>query len=131
HVSSWFDMAAEALDERAIFERNGTTPRARTGQYAIISPTTHCASERAVAGTKSGALDVGDARLHYWDTYLAWFDRWLRDKEHAIDSLPRIQYYEIGRSAWRSSDRWPVAGMREVPFYLRSGGGANSARGNG
>ncbi|HKW46072.1 MAG TPA: CocE/NonD family hydrolase, partial [Gemmatimonadaceae bacterium] len=131
HVSSWFDMAAEALEERAIFQKNGTTSRARDGQYAIISPTTHCMSERATAETKSGNLVVGDARLHYWETYLAWFDRWLRGNEHAIDSLPRIQYYEIGRNAWRSSDRWPVAGMQQVSFYLHSDGAANSSRGNG
>jgi putative CocE/NonD family hydrolase len=131
HVSSWFDMAAEALEERAIFQKNATNARARDGQYAIISPTTHCASERAWSQTKAGALDVGDARLHYWDIYLAWFDRWLNGNEHAIDSLPRIQYYTIGRNAWRSSDRWPVAGARETAFYLRSDGHANTAGGTG
>lgn len=131
HVSSWFDMAAEALDERAIFQKNATNARARDGQYAIISPTTHCASERASSQAKSGALEVGDARLRYWDTYLAWFDYWLRGNAHAIDSLPHVQYYTIGRNQWRSSDRWPVSGMRETPFYLRSGGAANTAKGNG
>src|SRR4051812_2727171 len=93
HVSSWFDMAAEALEERAIFAKNGTNDRARNGQYAIISPTTHCATERASAQTRSGALEVGDARMHFWDTYLAWFNHWLKDDAHAIDTLPRIQYY--------------------------------------
>mgnify|MGYP003579422666 CR=1 FL=1 len=131
HVSSWFDMASEALEERAIFQKNGTTARAREGQYAIISPTAHCSSERAWAATKSGTLEVGDARLRYWETYLAWFDRWLRGNEHAIDSVPHIQYYTIGGNAWRSSDRWPVTGMRETAYYLRSEGGANTAKGNG
>jgi putative CocE/NonD family hydrolase len=131
HVSSWFDLAAEALEERAIFERNAITQRARDHQHAIISPTTHCASERASSRTRSGALDVGDARLHYWETYLAWFDHWLRGNEHAIDSLPRIQYYTIGRNQWRTSDRWPVSGMRATTFYFRSDGGANRAAGNG
>jgi putative CocE/NonD family hydrolase len=131
HVSSWFDMAAEALEERAIFSKNGVNARARDNQYAIISPTTHCASERASSQTKSGALDVGDARLHHWDMYLAWFDRWLRGNEHALDSLPRIQYYTIGMNRWRSSNRWPVAGMRETTMYMESDGGANTNKGNG
>ena len=131
HVSSWFDMAAEALEERAIFEKNATNAQARDGQYAIISPTVHCSSERASSQTKSGALDVGDARLHYWDIYLAWFDRWLNGNARAIDSVPRIQYYTIGRNVWQSSDRWPVRGMRETTFYLRSDGRANTAKGNG
>jgi uncharacterized protein len=131
HVSSWFDMANEALEERAIFSKNGVNARARDNQYAIISPTTHCASERASSQTKAGTLDVGDARLHHWDFYLAWFDRWLRGNEHALDSLPRIQYYTIGMNRWRQSDRWPVAGMRETSFYVRSDGGANTSKGNG
>jgi putative CocE/NonD family hydrolase len=74
---------------------------------------------------------VGDARLRYWETYLAWFDRWLKGNLHAIDSLPRIQYYVIGRNEWRSSDRWPVAAMRETAYYLRSDGQANTSKGNG
>jgi putative CocE/NonD family hydrolase len=131
HVSSWFDMAEEALEEAEIFRTNALNDRARTGQYAIISPTTHCASERASSETRVGDLLVGDARLHYWETYLAWFDRWLNGNEHAIDSLPRLQYYVIGRNVWHSSDRWPVNGMTETPFYLSSTGHANSAKGDG
>lgn len=131
HVSSWFDMAQEALEIAGIFRDNALNDRARNGQYAIISPTVHCASESASGETMVGALPVGDARLHYWETYLAWFDRWLRGNEHAIDDLPHFQYYVIGRNEWRSSDTWPVRGMREVPYYLRSAGGANSAAGSG
>jgi putative CocE/NonD family hydrolase len=131
HSSSWFDLAEEALEEADIFRRNGVNDRARNGQYAIISPTTHCNSERANSQTKVGELVVGDARLHYPEIWLAWFNHWLKGDEHAIDALPRIQYYVIGRNEWRASDRWPIAGMRETPFYLSSDGGANSANGNG
>ena len=131
HVSSWFDMAQEALEEAEIFRKNALNDQAKNGQYAIISPTVHCASEAANSRTKVGDLEVGDARLRYWDTYLAWFDHWLKGNEHAIDSLPRVQYYTIGRNAWQTSDRWPVKGMRETAFYLRSDGGANTAAGNG
>jgi uncharacterized protein len=131
HVSSWFDMAQEALEEAEIFRKNGLNVRAKNGQYAIISPTVHCSSEGANSQTKVGDLDVGDARLRYWETYLAWFDRWLRGNEHALDSLPRVQYYTIGRNAWQTADSWPVKGMRETAFYLRSDGGANTSKGNG
>jgi uncharacterized protein len=130
HVSSWFDLAAEALEERRIFEKNATNARAKN-QYVIISPTVHCASERATAQTRAGALEVGDARFHYWNAYLAWYDRWLNGNERAIDSLPRVMYYTIGKNAWQTSDRWPVKGMTETSFYLRSDGGANTSKGNG
>lgn len=131
HVSSWFDLAGEALTEAEIFRKNALNDRARNGQYAIIAPTTHCAQAQSTSQTKVGDLLVGDARLHYWETYLAWFDRWIRGNEHAIDSLPHFQYYVIGRNEWRSSDRWPVRGMVETPFYLDSDGGANTMKGDG
>ncbi len=131
HVSSWFDLAQEALEEAEIFRKNAINERARDGQYAIISPTVHCASESASSQTMVGALPVGDARLRYWETYLAWYDRWLRGNERALDALPRIQYYVIGRNEWRSSDSWPVKGMKETAFYLHSKGAANTRTGDG
>ena len=131
HVSSWFDLAAEALQEASIFRTNALNDRARNNQYVIISPTTHCNSERASSETKVGDLLVGDARLHYAETYLAWFDRWLKGNEHAIDSLPKVQYYTIGRNAWRTSNTWPVKGMTPTSYYLNSTRGANSNKGDG
>lgn len=131
HVSSWYDLAAEALESAEIFRKNAINDRARGGQYAIISPTVHCVSEGASANTKVGDLDVGDARLHYWDTYLAWYDKWLRGNERALDALPKFQYFTIGKGVWQSSDRWPVAKMRATSWYLDSDGGANSRKGNG
>ncbi len=130
-VTSWFDFAEEALIAANIFRTNAINDRARTGQYVIISPTTHCISERASRETVVGDLPVGDARLHYWDIYLAWFDRWLRGNVHAIDSLAHFQYYTIGRDRWQSSDTWPVKGMHETSFYLQSNGHAATATGDG
>ncbi len=131
HVSSWFDLAGEALETAEIFKRNAINDRARDNQYAIISPTVHCASEAASSETKVGDLMVGDARLHYWETYLKWFDRWLNGNASALDSLPHFQYYVIGRNAWKSSDVWPVKGMEQTSYYLDSDGKANSLGGNG
>jgi putative CocE/NonD family hydrolase len=131
HVTSWFDLAAEALESARIFQANAINDRARDGQYAIVSPTVHCASEAASAQTMVGDLNVGDARLRYWETYLAWYDRWLRGNARALDGLPKVQYYTIGRNAWQASDRWPAARMRETAIYLDSDGGANTRNGNG
>lgn len=131
HVSSWFDLAAEALESAEIFRKNAINAQARDGQYAIISPSVHCASEGASAQTMVGDLNVGDARLRYWETYLAWYDRWLKGNERALDGMPKVQYYTIGRNAWQVSDRWPVSKMRETAFYLDSDGGANTRTGNG
>ena len=131
HTSSWFDMAGNALEELQIFKKNATNGNARTGQYAIISPTVHCSSERAGSQAMVGALPVGDARFHYFETYLAWYDRWLRGNVRALDSMPHFQYYVIGRNEWHHADQWPVPGMHETTWFLHSGGAANTLAGNG
>ena len=131
HVSSWFDLAAEALQEAEIFRKNGLNDRARKGQYAIISPTVHCATEYTGNPTMVGELNVGDPRLHFDDIYLKWFDYWLKDEKNDVLSMPKFQYYTIGKNKWQWSQVWPVANMKETDYYLRSGGNANTAAGDG
>lgn len=131
HVSSWFDLAAEALQEAEIFRKNALSPRARDAQYAIISPTVHCASEYVGNPTHTGELNVGDPRLKYDEIYLKWFDYWLKGDQNGVLSMPKFQYYVIGRNEWKGSPVWPVANMKETAFYLRSGGRANTAAGDG
>jgi hypothetical protein len=132
HVNSWLDYGAEqTLALFNLFKRNAVTARARDNQYVIISPTEHCASERATARTVVGGVDVGDARLPYWTIYLNWFDYWLKDIENGIRSMPRVQYYLTGKGEWRSAPVWPVPEMRPTRYYLFSQRGANTGAGDG
>jgi hypothetical protein len=131
HVSSWFDLAAEALQEAELFARNGLNARARENQFAIISPTVHCATEGATSQTKAGDLVVGDARLRFMEIYLKWFDHWLKGERNDVLSMPKVQYYVIGRNEWRGSPVWPPRGARATSWYLHSGGKANSLAGDG
>lgn len=131
HVSSWFDLAAEALQEARIFSRNAVNARARDHQYAIISPTVHCSSEGASSRTRVGDLEVGDARLRYFEIYLKWFDHWLRDASTDVLSMPKVQYYVIGRNVWKGAASWPPPASRPTSFYLHSAGRANTSAGDG
>jgi putative CocE/NonD family hydrolase len=132
HVNSWLDYGAEqTLTLFNLFKRNAASPRGRDNQYVIISPTEHCASERATEHTKVGAMDVGDARLPYWTTYLNWFDYWLMGVENGIRSMPRVQYYLTGSGEWRTASTWPVPEMRPTRYFLSSRRGANGGTGDG
>jgi uncharacterized protein len=132
HVNSWLDVTPEqTLYAWDLMRRNAVSARGRDHQYVIMSPTTHCASEAATEETVVGRHPVGDARWPYWQVYLAWFDHWLRGAANGITALPRVHYYVIGENAWRQTDRWPVPGHRDVPFWLSSGAGAATAAGDG
>jgi putative CocE/NonD family hydrolase len=132
HVNSWYDLGAnETLQQWRMMQDNAESPRARDHQYVILSPTSHCLSERATANTVVGDIDFGDARLDYWSIYLRWFDHWLKGEENGVTDMPKVQYYTLGRNEWRSADEWPIPGVRSTTLHLHSDGGANSRFGDG
>lgn len=132
HVNSWYDLGVgETMLLVELMSRNSESERGRTGQYAIISPTSHCLSERATEHTIVGARDYGDARLDYFRIYLDWFDFWLKDIENDVLEMPRVQAYVMGRNEWEGFQQWPPAGTSFERLYLHSGGRANQPDGDG
>jgi uncharacterized protein len=131
-VNSWGDVTPEqTLYAFNLMRRNSLSGRARDNQFVIMSPTTHCASERATAHAKVGSFDVGDARLPYWQIYLDWFDHWLKGVDNHVEKRPKVQYYEIGAGAWRTAESWPVPGLKKVLYYLTATHGARTGSGDG
>lgn len=132
HVNSWYDTTPNStLALFNLFRTNSESARARDNQFLIMSPSTHCRSETATERTFVGARDVGDARLDYDRVYLDWFDHWLKGIENGVTSRPKVQIYVMGKNEWRGEAEWPPARMRVVPYYLHSGGAANSRFGDG
>jgi putative CocE/NonD family hydrolase len=124
HVNSWLDVTPDAtLYAFNLMQRNAVNDAGRD-QYVIMSPTTHCGSERATEHTMVGAMDVGDARYSYWKLYLDWFDHWLKGVDNGVTRRPRVQYYLTGKNEWRSAPSWPVPGVKETPYYLAGAGEA-------
>jgi putative CocE/NonD family hydrolase len=135
-VNSWYDMGADVtLMEFNHFRAHSVSEVARQNQYAIISPTVHCASEREEAvDAKVGSRPIGDTRFDYWQTYLTWFDHWLKDDPAAqkqVAGWPHLRYFVMGKGIWNSADTWPVKGARPYTLYLSSAKGANSLFGDG
>src|SRR5439155_1426633 len=132
HVNSWLDYGAEqTLYLFNLFRRNAVDLKTRENQFVIMSPTTHCGSEGVTEHTRVGEKDFGDPRLAYWKIYLDWFDHWLKGIENGVTQMPKVQYYVMGKNEWRSARTWPVAEMRQVPYFLSSGKGANPGAGDG
>ncbi|HUI60665.1 MAG TPA: CocE/NonD family hydrolase, partial [Steroidobacteraceae bacterium] len=131
-VNSWGDFGVnETLLEFNFFQTHAVTERARSNQFVIISPTTHCVSELITAPTVVGARDLGDARKDLWSIYLRWYAYWLKGEQNGITQMPHVQYYLMGRNEWRSASAWPVPGTQFRRYYLHSGGAANSRFGDG
>lgn len=131
-VDSWFDTGiAVSLNQMNFLRRHSVSRPARENQFFIVSPTLHCRSEEATAHTVVGERDMGDPRRDFWTMYLEWFDHWLRGVENDVTTMPKLQYYLMGKNEWRSADGWPIPGTRFTKYYLHSGGRANSRFGDG
>ncbi|MFC2164134.1 CocE/NonD family hydrolase [Acidobacteriota bacterium] len=132
HVDSWYNGCIdETLYLFNLFQRNAVSERCRDNQFVIVSPTSHCRSERATEQTIVGERTVGDARLDYWGIYVKWFDYWLKGIDNRITNMPKVQIYIMGENKWRSENEWPLARTQYTKYYLHSDGYANSRFGTG
>ncbi len=123
HVCSWYDNVVKAtLDLFNLLGKNADSAIAARNQFVIISPTTHCRSERATDHTIVGKLDFGDAQLDYFNFYVKWFDHFLKGEENGVLKMPKVQLYVMGRNQWRGENEWPLMRTKFTPFYLRTGG---------
>lgn len=129
---SWYDYgAAETLDLFNMLRRGSAGATARSNQFVIIAPGTHCGYRDATERTIVGERDLGDARFDVLDLQIRWFDYWLKGVDNGVVDRPKIRYYLMGANEWRDADTWPIAGTRFTRLYLGSGGRANSLRGDG
>jgi hypothetical protein len=131
-IDSWHDKCvAQTLWLFNLLQANSETEPAGRNQFAVVSPTGHCRSETTTERTLVGQRVMGDARFDHWGLYLRWFDYWLKDIDNGVLDMPKLQYYAMGANEWRVADQWPLPETRFTPWYLRSGGWANSRFGDG
>jgi hypothetical protein len=133
NFSSWHDSNYAPLGAIANFNgmrRTAASPEARRGQRLILGPWDH--APPTDHGTMVGDLDFGPgATLDYPGLILKWHDRWLKGIRNGADEGPPIRLFVMGENVWRDENEWPLARARDTPYFLRSGGSANSARGDG
>jgi uncharacterized protein len=70
-------------------------------------------------------------RLESLAPSIPWFNRYLGSLPTYAAPGPPVRLYVMGTNVWRDEREWPLARARDTAWYLRSGGHANSARGDG
>ena len=124
-INTWGDQTLDgtlALAEQA----RRTSPT--TPHHVVIAPGDHCQHD---AGAKTfGDIPVRDGTYPFFETYVAWFDYWLRGQGRLPD-LPPYLYYMLGEDQWLRANQWPPEDATEQRWYLASGGHANSRDGDG
>ncbi|MCR4412822.1 MAG: CocE/NonD family hydrolase, partial [Thermoguttaceae bacterium] len=116
-MTGWYDnLLHESWRNFLGLRTQGGSEAARRGTKIVVGPWTH-----------GGSF----AYPGFLELKLRWYDYWLKDVQNGIDREAPIRIYVMGADTWRDEQEWPLARTRFTPFYLDSGGHANSLRGDG
>jgi putative CocE/NonD family hydrolase len=126
-MGGWYDLYADDVFRQFAAMRGSASPAARHSQL-IVGPWPHALS----ASTRTGSLDFGArSLLDLESAELRWFDRWLKLHSNGAEDDPPIRLFMMGSNEWRSEHEWPLARTDWQPWYLHSGGRANTLAGDG
>jgi putative CocE/NonD family hydrolase len=133
HVTSWYDIFLHGgLAHFRGLRDHARTPEARAGQKLLVGPWAHLFPYTSPTSSGTGDIDFGPAALvDMHEIQLRWFDHWLKGIDTGILEEPPVKIFVMGDNRWRDESEWPLARTRYTPYYLRSRGRANTARGDG
>jgi uncharacterized protein len=131
HISGWYDdeQIGTPLNYIGMTTR-GATPAARASQRLLMGPWGHVVN----TASKLGEVDFGPQSLiDMRAEELRWFNRWLKGYTNISDNQEEfpVRIFVMGANEWRDEREWPLARTQRTPFYLHSGGSANSRFGDG
>ena len=133
HVSSWYDIFLEgAINAYVSIKEGSSFSQARRGQRLFLGPWGHLFPYTVPNSGGAGDIDFGPTALvDLHEHQLRWFDYWLKDVETGIMAEPPVTLFVMGENRWRTLEDWPPPNVHYVPYYLHSGGSANTLHGDG
>jgi len=122
-ATGWYDIACGLLlDDYAALRRKAGSDVARQPRL-IVGPWVHGLPEGDVNHGRHAHLAKQVHEL------FDWYDYWLKG-EGELPEKP-VKIFVMGTNEWREEEEWPLARAVYTPFYLHSGGDANTATGDG
>jgi putative CocE/NonD family hydrolase len=123
HVGGWWDLFAAGT----VRNYQGLRAAGKAPQHLFIGPWAHTHYDQDI-----GDLRLGPTASAAASGIIAAFNRFVDQHLRGGEGrLPAVRYFLLGANEWRNADNWPPSDAVQRSFYLHSGGGANSARGDG
>lgn len=130
-VGGYYDSFIRGtVRSHAWLKQNGATPAARDQQHMVLGPWIHSHLLPANSGQRYFGGGASGPGIDYQGMVLAWYDHWLKGEDNGVESDPRAYYFTMGDNRWQEAESWPPPST-PTPFFLRSGGRANSRNGDG
>jgi putative CocE/NonD family hydrolase len=127
-VTGWWDRFSRGVSSFDGMQRNGPAAT-RDAHRLVVGPWSHDPD-----GYTSGFpdLDPGPAAARpFADLVTGFFDPLLKDADDPVAPSERARFFTLGADRWQSAATWPPEDVEERRLFLRSGGRANTTRGDG
>ena len=136
-TGGWYDVFLPGTIRNFMGVRaTGGSEAARTGTQLVMRALCHaCPSD-----TTAGEIDFGpDNAFNLNEAWARWFDYWLKGIDTGVADDPAVRLFVMlppdegttGGGFWIEADAFPLPDAVETSYYLRSGGRANTAGGDG
>jgi len=131
NIGGWYDifLGGTLANYRGMKARGGSA-LARTGQRLLIGPWSHGVFGSIYAERGYG-FRAGSEAVDLTGVQLRWFDHILKGIDNGIAGERPVRLFIMGANVWRDEDDWPLPDTIYRPYYLHSGGQANSLHGDG
>lgn len=129
-IAGWYDhFQREDLEHYQSMRQRGGSALARSLQHLMIGPWSHGNFLRGFQERNYGAASF--ARDLLTDLHLRWYDHWLKGVNNGVEQEKLVHIFVMGENRWREEEDWPLPDTQYRPYYLHSGGHANTATGDG
>ncbi len=136
-TGGWYDVFQEGTIRNFVGLRSaGGSEAARNGTQLVMRALCHACPP----DTTAGEIDFGpDNAFDLNAAWARWFDYWLKGIDNGVADDPAVRLFVMvppdegtaGGGFWITADEFPLPDAVETRFYLRSGGNANTAAGDG
>ncbi len=136
-TGGWYDIFQGGTVRNFIGMRDeGGSEAARNGTQLVMRALCHACPP----DTTAGEIDFGpDNTFDLNAAWVRWFDYWLKGIDNGVPNDPAVRLFVMvppdegtaGGGFWITADQFPLPDAVETRFYLRSGGNANTAAGDG
>jgi len=126
-IDGWYDYYLDlAVEDFNRMKNQGGSDEARQSML-LIGPWTHTSK------SKFASMNFGKQAsfMKQIKTILRWYDYWLKGVKNGILEEGPVSIFVMGANRWEKADTWPPSGAKLLKYYLRGGGKANGAMGDG
>ncbi|RPJ57311.1 MAG: CocE/NonD family hydrolase [Acidobacteria bacterium] len=124
HQSGWFD--GDGIGTKLNYLKMRSFGHAN--QKMIVGPWGHTDTSSRGMGDK----DFGkDAAPDLQREYVQWFDFWLKGVKNGVDAEPMVRLFAMGSNKWLTGNTYPLEQTEFRKLLLKSGGKANTGKGDG